>query len=59
LRTKTSNVKVLYNTELENFVFDEKDSHLVKGIKLRGQDEILECDAVVLCAGSFIARLLK
>lgn len=26
---------------------------------MRGKNEILECDAVVLCAGSFIARLMK
>jgi glycine/D-amino acid oxidase-like deaminating enzyme len=31
----------------------------VRGIKLRGKEELITCDAVVLCAGSFIARLLK
>eukprot|EP00347_Sterkiella_histriomuscorum_P006186 403353731 len=60
LRTKSqSNVQVFYKTELENFVFHDEQKHLIKGIKLRGKNEILECDAVVLCAGSFIARLLK
>ncbi len=61
LENKKDNVKVIYNKEIENFVFDEDESkkHLVKGVKLRGQKDIVECDAVVLCAGSFIARLMK
>jgi glycine/D-amino acid oxidase-like deaminating enzyme len=33
--------------------------HIVEGVKLRGKKDIIGCDAVVLCAGSFIARLLK
>ena len=33
--------------------------HLVKGVRISGEKGIHECDAVVLCAGSFIARLLK
>ena len=32
---------------------------MVRAVKLRGKKEIVECDAVVLCAGSFIARLMK
>ena len=26
---------------------------------MRGKKELIECDAVVLCAGPFIARLMK
>ena len=61
LESKKDNVKVIYNKEIENFVFNEDESkkHLVKGVKLRGQKDIVECDAVVLCAGSFIARIMK
>jgi len=33
--------------------------HLVKGVRISGQKALYECDAVVLCAGSFIARILK
>jgi len=38
---------------------DEAKKHLVKGVRITGEKDIVECDAVVLCAGSFIARLLK
>jgi glycine/D-amino acid oxidase-like deaminating enzyme len=31
----------------------------VKGVKIIGKNEVIDCDVVVLCAGSFIARLLK
>ena len=50
-----------YNSEIENFIFHEEEGkkHLVKAVKLRGKKEIVECDAVVLCAGSFIARIMK
>ena len=33
--------------------------HLVKGVQISGERDLYECDAVVLCAGSFIGRLLK
>jgi glycine/D-amino acid oxidase-like deaminating enzyme len=51
----------MYNSEIESFIFSEKEGekYLVTGIKLRGKKDIIPCDAVVLCAGSFIARLLK
>jgi len=38
---------------------DESKKHLVKGVRISGDKDIVECDAVVMCAGSFIARLLK
>lgn len=38
---------------------DEAKKHLVKGVRISGDKDIVECDAVVMCAGSFIARLLK
>jgi len=44
---------------LESFIFDDAEKHLVRGIKIRGKKEIINCDAVVLCAGSFIARLMR
>jgi len=61
LDQKQKNVKVIYNNEIEKFIFCEEEGkkHLVKGVKLKNQKETLECDAVVLCAGSFIARLVK
>jgi len=40
-------------------VFDEIEKHLVKGLKIKDKDEIILCDAVVLCQGSFLARFLK
>lgn len=57
LETKQKNVKVLYNSEIESFNMD--GNHIVHSVKLKGQDQPIECDAVVLCAGSFIARMLK
>lgn len=50
-----------YNSEIESFIFHEEEGkkHLVKAVKLRGKKDLYECDAVVLCAGSFIARLMK
>jgi glycine/D-amino acid oxidase-like deaminating enzyme len=59
LQNKTKNVKVLYQTEVESFIYDEKDKHLIRGVKLSGKNEVIPCDAVVLCAGSFIARFIK
>ena len=52
---------MLYNSEIETFIFNEEEGkkHLIRAVKLRGKKELIECDAVVLCAGSFIARLLK
>jgi len=50
---------MLYQHELEYFIFDDAEKHLVRGIKIRGKKEIINCDAVVLCAGSFIARLMR
>lgn len=58
LKSKRPNCKIMYKSEVEEFIFDEK-KHFVKAIKLRGVDQPLECDAVVLCAGSFIARMVK
>ncbi len=61
LETQKQNVKVEYSSEIESFIFHEEESkkHLVKAVKLRGKKDIVECDAVVLCAGSFIAKLVK
>ena len=61
LETKKQNVKVKYSSEIESFIFHQEESkkHLVKAVKLKGQNDLVECDAVVLCAGSFIARLMK
>ncbi len=58
LKTKRNNCKIMYQSEVEEFLFDEK-KHYVTGIKLKGVDKPMECDAVVLCAGSFIARMVK
>ncbi|CDW79422.1 d-amino acid dehydrogenase small subunit [Stylonychia lemnae] len=59
LKENRPNVKVLYQHELEYFIFDDAEKHLVRGVKVRGKKEVINCDAVVLCAGSFIARLLR
>jgi len=61
LESKQNNCKVLYGKGIERFEFyDQVDKkHLVKGVKISGEKDLTECDAVVLCAGSFIARLLK
>lgn len=59
MEQKQQNVKVMYNSEVESFIFHDDQKHLVKAVKLRGKKEPIECDAVVLCAGSFIARLMK
>ena len=52
---------MLYNSEIESFIFNEEEGkkHLVRAVKIRGKKEYIECDAVVLCAGSFIARMMK
>jgi glycine/D-amino acid oxidase-like deaminating enzyme len=54
-------VKLIFDADVEKFVLwnAKTKENQVKGIKLRGKDELITCDAVVLCAGSFIARLLK
>jgi len=38
---------------------DEERKHLVRGVRLSDEKVVLECDAVILCAGSFIARMMK
>ena len=61
MEQKQKNVNVRYNSEIESFIFHDEANkkHLIRAVKLRGKSELVECDAVVLCAGSFIAPLMK
>lgn len=58
---KRSNVSLIYGHSVDAFIFHEEEDkkHLIKALKLRKQDALIECDAVVLCAGSFVSRVLK
>jgi glycine/D-amino acid oxidase-like deaminating enzyme len=50
----------MYGVEVSIVIFDDlpERKHVVKGVQLDNGD-IIECDALVLCLGSFIARFMK
>lgn len=52
---------MVYDAEVSEFIFnqDPKLKHQVTGIKIKGSDEVIACDAVVICAGPYLARMMK
>lgn len=58
---KKDNVDIMFDSEVEKFIFHEEPEkkHLVRAVKIKGREELVECDTLVLSAGPFIARMLK
>lgn len=62
METNRPNVQVLTNHKVLDYIRDAEKNHLVRGVEVvdgEGKKSHINCDAVVLCTGSDIARDLK